>query len=147
MSILEQLVEDQKTAMRAKNKLRLGVIRYLRSELKNAEIAKKQPLTREEVVEVIQREIKRRKEVLTEYEKAQRPELLAELKEEISILTAYLPPQLSEEEIKNIAQEIIDDLGASSKKDFGKVMGALMPRVKGSAEGSLVKKIVEELLE
>ncbi len=147
MSILEQLVEDQKTAMRAKAKLRLGVIRYLRSELKNAEIEKREPLTQEEVVEVLQREIKRRKEVLADYEKAGRPELLAELKEEIAILTHYLPPQLSAEEIEEIARGVIDQLGAASKKEFGNVMKEMMPRVKGRAEGALVKKVVEGLLE
>ena len=147
LSILEQLIEDQETAMRAKDKVRLGVIRHLRSELKNAEIAKKQPLTQEEVVEVIQRELKRRKEVLGDYQQAQRPELLAELQEEISILTSYLPPQLSEEEIREIAREIIEQVGASSSKEFGKVMRALMPKVKGKADGALVKKVVEDLLE
>ena len=147
MSILEQLVEDQNTAMRAKEKLRLGVIRYLRSELKNAEIAKKQPLTQEEVVEVLQREIKRRKEVLADYERAQRPELLTELKEEINIIKNYLPPQMTETEIREIARNVLEEQGVTSKKEFGKVMKAVMSQVKGKADGALVKKVVENMLE
>lgn len=147
MELWDKLLEDQKKAMKAKEKLRLSVIRSLRSELKNTEIANKGELTREDALSVLQREIKRRKEALADYEKANRPSLLQDLEEEIEILSSYLPPQLSEEEIKEMAREAIEQEGASSKKDMGKVMGALMPRVKGKADGALVKKCVEELLE
>lgn len=147
MDLLERLIEDQKAAMKAKDKVRLNVIRGLRSELKNAEIARMQPLSEDEILTVLNREIKKRKEVLSDYERANRPELLEELKEEIKILSAYLPPQLSEDEIKKVAQEVILEVGASTRKDLGRVMGAMMPRVKGKAEGSLVRKIIEELLE
>jgi len=133
-------------AMKAQDKLRLKVIRLLRSEIKNVEIVKKGPLTDEEVQAVLQREIKRRKEALGDYERSGRPELLQELQEEIKILSSYLPPQLTEEEIKEKAQEAIAELGASSKKEIGKVMGLLMPRLKGKADGGAVKKVVEELL-
>lgn len=142
----ERLLEDQKNAMKAKDTLRLNVIRCLRSEVKNAEIAKKQPLNEEEMLAVLQREMKRRKEALADYERANRPTLLQELKEEIKIISAYLPPQLSEEEIREKAQEAIAELGASSKKEMGKVMGLLMPRLKGKADGTIVKKVIEELL-
>lgn len=142
----ERLLEDQKMAMKAQDKLRLKVIRLLRSEIKNVEIVKKGPLTEEEVQAVLQREIKRRKEALADYERANRPELLQELQEEIKILSSYLPPQLTEEEIREKAQEAIAELGASSKKEIGKVMGLLMPRLKGKADGGAVKKVVEELL-
>jgi|CZCB01.1.fsa_nt_gi uncharacterized protein YqeY len=146
MELLEKLLEDQKLAMKAREKLRLNVIRGLRSEIKNAEIARKQPLTEEEALSILQRELKKRKEALADYEKAGRPSLLQELKEEMEIISAYLPPQLSEEEIKEMAQEAIAGLGASSKKEMGKVMGVLMPRVKGKADGAIVRKIVEDLL-
>ena len=134
-------------AMKAGDKLRLGVIRFLRSELKNAEIAKKGPLNEGEAVAIVQRELKRRKEAMLDYEKADRPALVKELKEEIEILSDYLPPQLSEDEIKEMVQSAITELGVFSKKEMGKLMGYLMPKVKGKADGSLVKKIVEELLE
>jgi len=144
---LQRLLDDQKMAMKAGDKLRLGVIRFLRSELKNAEIAKKGPLNEGEAVAIVQRELKRRKEAMLDYEKADRPALVKELKEEIEILSDYLPPQLSEDEIKEMVQSAITELGVFSKKEMGKLMGYLMPKVKGKADGSLVKKIVEELLE
>jgi uncharacterized protein len=146
MGLSEQLMEDLKTAMKAKDKFRLTVIRFLRSEIKNAEIAKKTPLEEEEIVEVLYRELKRRKEALVDFEKADRPSLVEELKEEITIISGYLPPQLSKDELREIIQEAITGLRASSKKDMGKVMGSIMPKLKGKAEGSLVKEILEELL-
>jgi uncharacterized protein YqeY len=146
MELLEKLLEDQKLAIKAREKFRLNVIRCLRSEVKNAEIAKKQPLNEEETLAVLQRELKRRKEALADYEKANRPSLLQELKEEINIISSYLPPQLSAEEIRQMAQEAIAGLRASSKKEMGKVMSFLMSRVKGKADGAVVKKVVEELL-
>ena len=146
MELMQRLLDDQKKAMKAGEKLRLGVIRFLRSELKNAEIARKEPLNEGEAVAVVQRELKRRKEALLDYEKANRPDLVEELQEEIKILSEYLPPQLSESEIKEMVSAAITELGVSSKKEMGKLMGYLMPRVKGKADGSLVKKVVEELL-
>lgn len=146
MELMQRLLDDQKRAMKAGEKLRLSVIRFLRSELKNAEIARKEPLNEGEAVAVVQRELKRRKEALLDYEKANRPDLVEELQEEIKILSDYLPPQLSESEIKEMASAAITELGVSSKKEMGKLMGYLMPRVKGKADGSLVKKVVEELL-
>ena len=131
MELLEKLLEDQKLAMKAREKLRLNVIRGLRSEIKNAEIARKQPLTEEEALSVLQRELKKRKEALADYERSGRSSLLQELKEEMEIISAYLPPQLSEEEIKEMAQKAIAGLGATSKKEMGKVMGISLPRVKG----------------
>ena len=146
MGLSEQLTEDQKKAMKAKDKFRLTVIRLLRSEIKNAEIAKKTPLEEEEIVVVLHRELKRRKDALVDFEKADRPSLLEELKEEITIISGYLPPQFSKDEIREIIREAITGLGASSKKDMGRVMGFIMPQLKGKAEGSLVKEILEELL-
>lgn len=147
MDLQQQLMEDQKEAMKAREKTRLNVIRSLRSELRNAEIAQNRELNEEEMLEVLQREIKRRRESLADYEKADRPSLLEELQEEIQILSSYLPPQLSEEEIREMVKQVISDQGVSSKKEMGKVMGAIMPRVKGKADGSQVRKIVEELLD
>jgi uncharacterized protein YqeY len=146
VELMQRLLDDQKKAMKAGEKLRLSVIRFLRSELKNAEIARKEPLNEGEAVAVVQRELKRRKEALLDYEKANRPDLVEELQEEIKILSEYLPPQLSESEIKEMVSAAITELGVSSKKEMGKLMGYLMPRVKGKADGSLVKKVVEELL-
>ncbi len=146
MELLDQLMEDQKKAMKEKDKLRLNVIRYLRSELKNAEIAKNEPLSEEDAVEVLQRELKRRKEALQDYENANRPSLYEELQQEIDIISSYLPSQLSEEEIREMVKEAISSTGAESKREIGKVMGSLMPKLKGKADGNKVKEIVEEYL-
>lgn len=146
MSLSQRLFEEQKIAMKAQDKLRLNLIRGLRSEIKYAEIAKKEPLCEEDEQAVLQREVKRRKEALADYERANRPSLLQELRAEIEILASYLPEQLDEGEIETLARQTIAELGAVSKKDMGKVMKALMPAIKGKADGSLVKKIVDNLL-
>lgn len=141
-----RLLEEQKQAMKMQDKLRLTLIRGLRSELKYAEIAKKEPLSEEDEQAVLQREVKRRKEALADYEKANRPSLLKELQAEIEILSAYLPEQLDEGEIEALARQVVEQVGAVSKKDMGKVMKELMPSIKGKADGSLVRKIVDNLL-
>ena len=146
MSLSQRLFEEQKKAMKAQDKLRLNLIRGLRSELKYAEIAKKEPLCEEEEQAVLQREVKRRKEALADYEKANRPTLLQELQVEIEMLSSYLPEQLDKGEIDVIARQVIDQVAAVSKKDMGKVMKALMPAIKGKADGALVKEIVDNLL-
>lgn len=146
MSFSQRLLEEQKKVMKAQDKLRLNLIRGLRSELKYAEIAKKEPLCEEEEQAVLLREVKRRKEALADYERANRPSLLQDLQAEIEILASYLPEQLDEGEIETLARQAIDQVGAVSKKDMGKVMKVLMPTIKGKADGSLVKKIVDSLL-
>jgi uncharacterized protein len=146
MSLSQRLLEEQKKVMKAQDKLRLNLIRGLRSELKYAEIAKKEPLCEEEEQAVLLREVKRRKEALADYERANRPSLLQELKAEIEILASYLPEQLDEGEIEALVRQAIDQVGAVSKKDMGKVMKVLMPGIRGKADGSLVKTIVDNLL-
>ncbi len=146
MSLSERLFEEQKKAMKGQDKLRLNLIRGLRSELKYAQIAKKEPLCEEEEQAVLLREVKRRKEALADYERANRPSLLQELQAEIEILASYLPEQLDEGELESLVRQAIDQVGAVSKKDMGKVMKVLMPTIRGKADGSLVKKIVDNLL-
>ena len=149
MSLLkDRLVEDMKVAMKAKEegKLRLSVIRLARAAIKNAEIDKKTEFTDAEVIEILAREVKMRRDAILEFEKANRPETVDTLNQEISILMDYLPQQLSEEEIRQMAQEIITQAGAQGLKDLGKVMGAITPKTKGRADGKLVNQIVRELL-
>ena len=143
----ERLIEDQLQATRAKDRFSLNVIRVLRAELKNASIAKKGPLETDEELAVLTREIKRRQEALKDYERAGRPELLEELQREIALLQRYLPPQLSEAELEELVEQALRETGAASKRDLGKVMGWLMPRVKGRADGSLVRRLVESKLQ
>ena len=147
MSLEERLIEDQLQATRAKDRFSLNVIRVRRAELNNASIAKKVPLETDEELAVLTREIKRRQEALKDYERAGRPELLEELQREIALLQRYLPPQLSEAELEELVEQALRETGAASKRDLGKVMGWLMPRVKGRADGSLVRRLVESKLQ
>ncbi|MDA8233713.1 MAG: GatB/YqeY domain-containing protein [Clostridia bacterium] len=148
MSLKDQLVEDMKAAMKDKEagKLRLSVIRMVRAAIKNAEIDKKKEFNDEEVIEVLVREAKQRRDAIEEYRKAGREDIVEQLQEEIKVLLHYLPEQMSAEEITALVHEIITRVGARDQKDMGKVMGALMPKVKGRADGKLVNQIVKEAL-
>jgi uncharacterized protein YqeY len=146
MSLGERLNEDMKQAMKSQDKFRLSVIRMVRSSIKNQEIDLKRTLDDNEVLDILSREIKQRKDSLQEFEKAGRGDLVESLKAELVILAEYQPQQLTEEEVKAIVQETIEQVGASSKADMGKVMTALMPKVKGRADGKIVNGLVQQLL-
>lgn len=117
-----------------------------REKIKAEEIEKESQLSDEEATEVISSEAKKRKEAIAEFEKGKRQELAEKEKRELEILKNYLPEQFSEEKIKELAKEVIGQIGASSIKDMGKTMAKLMPKLKGRAEGGLTNKIVKELL-
>ncbi|WP_438446225.1 GatB/YqeY domain-containing protein [Gorillibacterium sp. sgz5001074] len=146
MSLNDRLNEDMKQAMRSQDKFRLSVIRMVRSSIKNIEIDQRKSLDDQEVLDVLNREIKQRRDSLQEFEKAGRDDLADQLKQELAILADYMPQQLSEDEVKEIVQQTIHEVGASSKADMGKVMSALMPKVKGRADGKLVNQIVQQSL-
>lgn len=146
LSLLTTLNEDMKQAMRAKDKETLQVIRMLKASIQNEQIKKGQDLNDEEELTVLSREMKQRRDSLAEFEKADRTDLADKVKKEIVIVENYLPAQLSEEEIRAIVTEAVAKTGASSPKEFGKVMGAVMPKVKGKADGNQVNAIVKELL-
>ncbi|ABZ84993.1 gatb/yqey domain protein [Heliomicrobium modesticaldum Ice1] len=148
MSLKERLMEDMKQAMKDKEagKFRLSVIRMARSAIQKVEIDKRRDLTEEETIDVLAREVKQRRDSIAEYEKAGRSDAVEALKEEIALLTAYLPQQLSEEEVRALVREAVAETGAQSPKDMGKVMGILMPKVKGRADGKLVNQVVKEFL-
>ena len=148
MTLKDRLVEDMKVAMKAKEegKVRLSVIRMARAAIKNAEIDKKIEFNDAQVIEVLAHQVKQRRDSLEVYENAGRPETVKALEEELVILMAYLPQQLSEGEIRQLVQETIASLGAQGPKDLGKVMGALSPKTKGRADGKLVNLIVREIL-
>ncbi|KAA9007654.1 GatB/YqeY domain-containing protein [Paenibacillus spiritus] len=147
MNLSERLNEDMKQAMKSKDKFRLSTIRMVRSTIKNLEIDLKRTLDDSEVLDILSREIKQRKDALQEFEKAGRDELAASNKAEIEVIQEYLPQQLTEEEIKAIVQQTIQETGASSKSEMGKVMSALMPKVKGRADGKLVNQAVQQFLQ
>ncbi|MFB5677265.1 GatB/YqeY domain-containing protein [Paenibacillus terreus] len=147
MNLSERLNEDMKQAMKSKDKFKLSTIRMVRSTIKNLEIELKRDLDDTELLDILSREIKQRKDALQEFEKAGRDELAESNRAEIEILSQYLPAQLTEEEIKVIVQQTIQETGASSKADMGKVMAALMPKVKGRADGKLVNQTVQQFLQ
>jgi uncharacterized protein YqeY len=144
MSLLELLNSDMKQAMRDKEKKKLSVIRMVKSALQNEGIQHGRDLTDDESLTVLTRELKQRKDSLQEYSKAGRDDLAEQAQEEIAILTTYMPEQLTEDDVRRIVNETISEVGASSKADMGKVMGAIMPKVKGKADGALVNKLVQE---
>lgn len=146
MSLLELLNSDMKQAMKDKDKTKLSVIRMVKSSLQNEQIRSGRELTDDEMLTVLTRELKQRKDSLHEFQKADREDLVAGVEEEIKVLSTYMPEQLNEEELRAIVQEVITQVGASSKKDMGKVMSAIMPKVKGKADGALVNKTVQDLL-
>jgi uncharacterized protein YqeY len=146
VSILDQLNQDLKQAMKNKDSLKLSVIRMLKTSLKNEEINLGKSLTEDEELTILTRELKLRQDSLQEFENAGRNDLADKIRLEIEIVKSYLPAQLSEEELRQIIKEVIESTGATSKKDMGKVMGSLMPKVKGRADGKLVNQLVSELL-
>lgn len=147
MSLLDRLNDDMKQAMKNKEKEKLTTIRMVKSALQNEGIKlQQQPLSEEAELTVLTRELKQRKDSLLEFEKAGREDLVDKIKGEIAVLEVYLPQQLSEEELTAVIKQAIADTGAASKADMGKVMGAVIPKVKGKADGSLVNKLVSQLL-
>ncbi|WP_028783258.1 GatB/YqeY domain-containing protein [Thalassobacillus devorans] len=143
MSLVERLNEDMKQAMRNKDKEKLTVIRMVKASLQNEAIKLgRGELSEEEELTVLSREVKQRKDSLHEFKEAGREDLVEKLNREIEILQAYMPKQLSEEELEQVVQATITEVGASSKQDMGKVMSAIMPKVKGKADGSQVNKLV-----
>ncbi|MEI4800243.1 GatB/YqeY domain-containing protein [Bacillus sp. NPDC077411] len=146
MSLLGRLNDDMKQAMKNKEKNKLTVIRMVKAALQNEEIKLQNPLTEEEELTVLTREVKQYKDSLLEFEKAGREDLVDKLKSEIQILETYLPEQLTEEELLAVIQQSISEVGAASKADMGKVMSAVLPKVKGKADGSQVNRLVSQLL-
>lgn len=164
MTLKQQIHQDLNEAIKKKEEQRSLVLRMLSAAILNREkekryklskekpefskedLVKESQLTDEEVIEVISSEIKKRKEAALEYEKGERGDLAEKEKNEIEILQKYLPEQLSEEEIKKLAKEAIEKVGAKELKDLGRVMQELMPQLKGRAEGAIISKIVKELL-
>jgi uncharacterized protein YqeY len=147
VSLLSRLNDDMKSAMKAKDKESLQVIRMIKSSIQNEQIKVGHDLTDDEELSVLSREMKQRRDSLREFEQAGRDDLAEKVKSEIAIVEKYMPEQLSEDDIRQIVQEAINQTGAASAKEFGKVMGAVMPKVKGKADGNLVNAIVKELLQ
>ncbi len=146
MPLLDKINTDLKTAMRAKEELRLLVLRTLLSSINYAEIAKQKKLDDGGIIEVVGKEIKQRRESIEAFDKGNRPDLSAKEKAELAILQEYMPAQMSREEITGIVEKVIAEVGPKGPGDKGKVMQKLMPQVKGKADGNEVNSIVMDLL-
>lgn len=147
MSIAVRLRDDLKIAMKSKDELKKSVIRLALAGLKNAELEKGAPLSESEEVDVMARQAKMRRESIEEYEKAGRFDAADAERKEMEIIMSYLPRQLSEDELRQIISETIAQTGAEEPRDIGKVMGAVMPKLRGRADGKLVNSMVREMLD
>ena len=146
MSLKEKLADDLKTAMKEKNVVRKNVVQLIRAGVLQIEKDKKVVLDDEGVLDVIAKQLKQRRDSLPDYEKSGREDLIAELKAEMDVLMEYLPEQLSYEEIEQIVRAAVEKTGASSMKDMGKIMAAVMPETKGRADGKVINEIAKSLL-
>ncbi|HEX2767361.1 MAG TPA: GatB/YqeY domain-containing protein [Candidatus Limnocylindria bacterium] len=146
MTLTQRLEAAMHDAMRARDERRTQTLRMAMAAAHNQEIARRRPLTDDEVVEVLTRQVKQRRESIEMYRSAGREDRAAAEEAEAAILAEFLPEQLSEAEIEALAREAIAETGASSPADLGRVMGALSPRTKGRADGRLVSDIVRRLL-
>jgi uncharacterized protein YqeY len=147
MNLKTQLENDLREAMRARDELRKNTLRMALSAIKLAEVEKGNPLDEAAVINVLQKEIKARREALDEAERAHRPDLIANARAEIAILEAYLPQPLSAEELEALARQAIAEAGATSLREMGQVMKRLMPRLQGRASGEAASQVVRKLLQ
>ena len=145
MSLKETLLQDLKVAMKEKDTIRKNTIQLVRAGVLQIEKDNHVELDDEGVLDVVAKELKKRRDSLPEFEKSGRTDLIDNLNKEIEVLLGYLPEQLTEDEIKKIVEETIAETGASSMKDMGKVMGAVSPKVKGRADNRVVSGYVKEL--
>ncbi|WP_071130672.1 GatB/YqeY domain-containing protein [Enterococcus timonensis] len=146
MSLVETINQDVKIAMKARDKETLNVVRMVKASLQNEGIKKGDTLTSDEELTVLAREMKQRKESLVEFSNAGRADLVEQLEKEIAILDRYMPKQLTTQEVEEIVKAAILKVDAKGKGDFGKVMGLVMPQVKGKADGKVVNEAVKNLL-
>ncbi len=147
MSINSKLLEDMKQAMKSHDKEKLSVIRMARAAIKNVEIEKRKDLSDEEVVEVLSKEVKTRREAIDGYRELEEDEEVERLEEELEVLMEYLPEQLTREELEEMVEKTIEEVNATDQSDLGRVMGALMPKVKGRADGKEVNQLVQKMLQ
>ncbi len=143
MDLKERLMEDLKLSMKEKDTVKKNAVQSTRAAILQYEKDNKVTLNDDEVVLVIAKEVKKRKDALPDYEKSGREDLINDLKREIEVLTAYLPSQLSKEELEEIVIDCIKSTGAQSMKEMGKIMAAVMPKVQGRADGRMVNEIVK----
>ena len=146
MSIKQTISEDMKTFMRAKDTARLGAVRLLQASIKQKEIDDRVELTDDQVLSVIQKMLKQRKDSIEAYQKADRQDLIDQEQLEIDVLSKYMPEPLTDDEVSKIIDEVISEVNATDMKDMGKVVGVLKSKISGRADMGQVSKIIREKL-
>ena len=147
MGLSDQMMADQKVAMRNHQEIRLSTIRMARAAIINEQIEKRRPLEEAEVLSVLVRQVKQRRESIEEFGKGNRPDLVAKEQAEMEVLLVYMPQQMTREEIEQRARATVQQVGAIGPNDFGKVMSKLAPELKGRADGKLISEVVRGLLQ
>jgi hypothetical protein len=144
--IAHKIQDDLKVAVKAQDKVRVSTLRMILSALKNAELEEREELSDEKELAVIASYARRIKESIEEFKKGERGDLVAQEEAELAIVMSYLPEQMADDEIRREAAKVAADVGASTPKDMGRVMGEMMKRFKGKVDGAAVNRIVSELL-
>ena len=146
MTLKERLMEDMKVSMRNKETLKKSVITMIRASVKQKEVDDRVDVNDDDVIELIAKQLKQRKDALVEFEKAERDDLIAQTKAEIEILASYLPQQLTDEELEAVVRDAVAEVNAQSIKDMGKIMGKVMAVAKGRVDGKRINEMVKKAL-
>ncbi|CAK7070933.1 GatB/YqeY domain-containing protein [Tissierella carlieri] len=145
MSLKEKLMEDLKDSMKSKDTIRKNTITMVRAAIKQKEVDERIEVSEEAILDIISKQLKEKRMAIEEFKKGQRQDLVELTEKEIEILLQYLPKQLSEEEVEEIVIETIKEINATSMKDIGIIMKAVMPKVKGRTDGNIVNKIIKKV--
>ena len=146
MTLKDKLMDDLKQSMKNKEQIRKSVVILIRSAIKQKEVDERVEVSEEDVLVIIQKQLKQRKDALEEFKKAQREDLILQTEQEIDILTQYLPKQLTDDELESIIRDIINQIGATTMKDMGKIMGLATPKVQGKADGKRINEVAKKFL-
>lgn len=146
MTIVERLDQDLKESLRARDALRTSTIRLVRAAIKNMEIEQRRPLSDDDAMKVVQHEVKRRREAIDGFQRGGRDDLVQKEQLELAILLGYVPAPLEDAALRKIVADVKSEIGATTEREFGKVMGAVMRRVAGRADGKVVEGLVREAL-
>ena len=147
MTLKDRLTNDLKEAMKNKEQVRKSVVTLIRAGIKQHEVDTRQELTDDDIISLISKQMKQRKDALAEFEKANRTDLIEQTNQEIAILENYLPKQLDDVELKEIIIKVVEEVGATSMKDMGKIMDKTFSLVEGRADGKRINAMVKQILE
>lgn len=147
MSLKDKLTADLKTAMREKDTNKKNTVTMIRAAIKQLEVDQRIEADDAKITEIISKQMKEKKQALAEFEKAARQDLIDQTKKEMEILLEYLPKQLSQDEVLDLVKKVVEEGGYSSKKDIGKIMKDVMPKIKGVADGKMVQEAINKIFE